>query len=148
MTYDEFIKYCKQNRMNPEGMTVWATDIRMSNGDKLIRDVRAVEGVITHIENIDKTIYYADYAILKVGKRGLTKQVIPFYDNTGYRYNTGTSLNVYLSKEEAVKKAIEQLADIEKYYDHRIKFEQERKARVAKEQAELASLLQEKQLQL
>lgn len=47
MTYDEFIKYCKQNRMNPEGMTVWATDIRMSNGDKLIRDVRAVEGVIT-----------------------------------------------------------------------------------------------------
>lgn len=141
MNYKEFIEYCEKKNINPEGVTVWATDIRMSGGDQYIRNVRAVEGIVTHRDNVNKNIYYADYAIIKMGKRGPTKQVIAFYDNTGFRSYTGTSINVYFTKEEAIEEAISQLKEIEEYYDSRIKFETRNKERVAKEQSELKSLL-------
>lgn len=123
MTYKEFIEHCQNNRIDPVGLDVWITDIRLSDGDKLIRNVRAERFNVIHAKDAKRTVYYADHALQHYGRIGkLLSKVSMFYDNTGNRSYEGVSVNVYFTKEEAEEKMKTQLEDIRNSYQIQIDY--------------------------
>lgn len=105
-----------------EGRQVWIVDIRTSDGNAYIRNVGPTLVRIMSNEELPegKRIYYSKYHFRKIGKSGkLLKQILAPYDNTGYRSNPGTSVNVFETYEEAVAKYNEQLNDVIEVYEER-----------------------------
>lgn len=128
MTYEELLQYGRDNGINIEGMELWVTDVRLSNGEELIRNIEAEKYVVVPASDAPRTIYYATHALQKIGKKGTPiKQYTPFYDNTGYRRYTGESVNVYFTEDEAKKKLAEQYGRIERYYQHKLEEYQSKK---------------------
>lgn len=130
MNYAELIKYCEENNISPEGMTVWATDIQGECSGNYIRDIRAVEAKVFSKENSGIDVYYADHYLKTVKENSNhIPEVIFFYDRT--------SLNVYLSEKEALEKAVSQLEEVIATHDYRIKVEEFKKSKAAKESLEI-----------
>jgi hypothetical protein len=89
------------------GQKVWICDYRQPDLDKkAIRHVPPTEVIIVSNEENKPTkpIHYSDThfrTLTKTGEAG--SKVIGIFDNTGYRFNTGTALHVFDNKEECVE---------------------------------------------
>lgn len=86
------------------GSTVWICDYRYRDiDDKPIRHVKPTQVIIVDNEELpkNKRVYYSEVHFRPLGKSGAPlKQVIAPFDNTGYRSNTGTSVNIFFTEEE------------------------------------------------
>lgn len=117
------------------GEEVWICDYRFNDIDNQpIRHVKPTKVIVVSNEELpgNKTVYYSEFHFRPFGKNGKPlAQVIAPYDNTGYRSNTGTSLNIFYDEKECVKHYKKQcrtiIIDFEaakesklKYYDKKI----------------------------
>lgn len=98
------------------GDKVWICDYRYNDiQEKAIRHVRPQEVVVVSNTELpkNKRVYYSEFHFRPIGKNGkqLSKIIAP-YDNTGYRFNTGVSLNIFLSKDECINYYLEQCEKI------------------------------------
>jgi len=94
------------------GDVLWITDYRHDDIlDKPIRHVAPTEVRLVSNDDLppNKKIYYANYHFRVMGKNGkLNALVIAPYDNTGYKWKTGTSLNIFFTEAEAKAHYVEQ----------------------------------------
>lgn len=100
-----------------DGKTVWICDYRINNFDeKPIRKVLPQKVVIRSNAETKKRVYYSESHFAPLSKKGQPlKKVIPLFDNTGFRYRTGTPLNVFTTEKECRSHFLEQcnyIADI------------------------------------
>lgn len=113
MKFEEFIK----TECNKLGNRVWVCDYRHNDiSNKPIRHVEPKEVEIFSNDDLPKgkTVYYSDIHFRPVGVRGsVLHQIIAPFDNTGYRSNTGDSLNVFLTKRECVEHYIKQSREVQ-----------------------------------
>lgn len=121
MKYDEF----KRTIKNSIGLKVWICDYRLNNKADLkpIRNIRPT--LVEIVDNKDlpkgKNIYYADFHFRPVSKKGKTlKQVIAPFDNTGYRHSTGTSVNIFLDRDNCIECFRQQCGDVKRKYRMKI----------------------------
>lgn len=112
---------CSEFEKNHEdliGKTVWICDYRFTDiAQKPIRHVKPTEVLVVRNDDLPagKTIYYADIHFRPIGRNGQPlKKIIAPYDNTGYRFFSGTSVNIFLTEQECVKCYLEQCAVIKK----------------------------------
>lgn len=100
------------------GETVWICDYRFTDiSQKPIRHVKPTEAIIVSNDDLpkNKTVYYSTIHFRPIGKKGTPlKQIISPYDNTGFRSFTGTSLNIFLRKEECVNHYVKQCEIVKK----------------------------------
>ena len=85
------------------GKRVWICDFRQPDlNKKPIRHVQPIEVVVCSNEDLPKgkTIYYSENHFRKIGAKGMTKDIIPVFDNTGYRFASGTPVQVFDNPEE------------------------------------------------
>lgn len=89
------------------GDDLWISDFRHDDiMNKPIRNVAPTQVKVFSNEDLpaNKKVYYASYHFRPVGKNGkLLATVIAPYDNTGFRGYTGSSVNIFLTKDEAVE---------------------------------------------
>lgn len=138
MNYVEFIEYCKDNNIDPIGLDVWVTDVRLSQKEELIRNVQAEQFMIAPASEAGRNVYYADHILQKYGKKGRpVRQFISIYDTTGYRSYPGVSVNIYLNEKDAKQKLIEQLKDLKSYYSKKSKEYNEKEEQAKTEIEEL-----------
>lgn len=120
MNYGEFIEHCDKNGIDPIGKDVWVTDVRLSQKEELIRNIHAERFVIVPASDAGRTIYYADHVLQKYGKKGKPiKQFISIYDTTGFRSYPGVSVNIYFNERDAKEKLIQQLENLEYFYNEK-----------------------------
>lgn len=120
MKWEEYLKL----NPNPEGSVVYISDARLATGgNKFIRNVKPTKAVITSNEHLPKSkrVYYSEFHFLEIKGATTLKKVIAPFDNTGYRSFAGTSLNVFLSLEEAVESYNKQLEEVKNEYLLKIK---------------------------
>lgn len=114
MDYKEFMN----KHSDLIGQRVWICDYRHNDiANKPIRHVKPTEVIVVSNDDLPsgKVIYYADIHFKPIGKKGTPlKQIIAPYDNTGYRSFTGTSLNIFLTKDECVEHYLKQCEEIKK----------------------------------
>lgn len=81
---------------------VWICDYRFKDFlSKPIRHVSPQEVQVVSSQEVKKTIYYSDYAFLKIGKKGqVTKQILAPYDNTGWRGYPGIAVRIFDNEQE------------------------------------------------
>lgn len=87
------------------GKMVWICDYR-ANADptkKPIRNIKPTPVVVTDAKETSKTIYYSPVYFRPVNRGKISSTVIAPLDNTGYRCCSGTSVNIFYTKEECVK---------------------------------------------
>lgn len=118
MTYTEYLAYCEENQITPHGTTVWVTDVRKSEGETMLRNIRAEKMVVVSNESINKKCNSTEYSLQKIGKRGKPlKSYVSMYDNSVSSYLSGTSsVNIYVTEYEAKVKLSEQLTELEEHY--------------------------------
>ena len=117
-------EYLERYGKNVEGNIAYITDLRVSDGgNKFIRNIPPTKVLIRHNRELNgaKTIYYSDFHFLKMKGDKVLKQVIAPFDNTGYRYYTGTSVNIFEDYEDCVKKHNEQVEKAANVYNSRIR---------------------------
>lgn len=110
------------------GKMVWICDYR-ANADptkKPIRNIKPTPVVVTDAKETSKTIYYSPVYFRPVNRGKISSTVIAPLDNTGYRCNSGTSVNIFYTKEECVKCYREQVRQADEIYE-------KEKARIIKE---------------
>jgi len=121
MKYKEF----KGMISKPIGLKVWICDYRLNSKSDLkpIRNIRPtlVEVVDNKELPKNKNVYYTDFHFRPISKKGKTlKQIIAPYDNTGYRSFSGTSVNIFLNKEDCIDCFKVQCSDVKKRYRMKI----------------------------
>lgn len=83
--------------------TVWVCDYRRPDlNKKAIRSVKPTLCKVVPKEQVSKSIYYSEYALLEIGRNGPTKKVISIFDNTGFRTLSGTPLNIFDNEDECI----------------------------------------------
>lgn len=110
------------------GKMVWICDYR-ANADptkKPIRNIKPTPVVVTDAKETSKTIYYSPVYFRPVNRGKISSTVIAPLDNTGYRCCSGTSVNIFYTKEECVKCYREQVRQANEIYE-------KEKARIIKE---------------
>lgn len=110
------------------GKMVWICDYR-ANADptkKPIRNIKPTPVVVTDAKETSKTIYYSPVYFRPVNRGKISSTVIAPLDNTGYRCCSGTSVNIFYTKEECVKCYREQVRQADEIYE-------KEKARIIKE---------------
>jgi len=78
---------------------------------KLLRNVKPIKVMVRSNDALpsNKRIYYSESHFVKLKKNGEpSTQVLPLYDNTGYRMVPGTPLQVFNTLAEATEKYREQ----------------------------------------
>jgi len=88
------------------GQIVYVTDIRSRSKkpfDKQIRFIKPTKVIICDNETTKKRIYYSLSHFRTLRKDGITptSKVIPLVDNTGYRFPSSESVDVFTTLEEA-----------------------------------------------
>lgn len=110
------------------GKMVWICDYR-ANADptkKPIRNIKPTPVVVTDAKETSKAIYYSPVYFRPVNRGKISSTVIAPLDNTGYRCCSGTSVNIFYTKEECVKCYREQVRQANEIYE-------KEKARIIKE---------------
>lgn len=119
------------------GKTVWICDFRNSAKDIFGKPIRAIapkQVVVCDAENAKKVIFYSPIYFREVGKNGKLKAAeINAVDNTGFRSDAGTSLQIFEDRDACV-------ACYKKLLGKAI---QERKAAVEKVMADVRKLEEE-----
>ncbi len=113
---------------NVIGKMAWICDYR-ANADltkKPIRNIKPTPVVVTDAKETSKTIYYSPVYFRPVNRGKISSTVIAPLDNTGYRCCSGTSVNIFYTKEECVKCYREQVRQADEIYE-------KEKARIIKE---------------
>lgn len=91
------------------GDKIWVCDYRFkdkgtSRLSKPIRHVKPIQVILCSNSDLpkNKRIYYSEYHLKGLNKKGkiLKSKVIAPFDNTGHRYYTGISINVFECEEE------------------------------------------------
>lgn len=101
------------------GKMVWICDYR-ANADptkKPIRNIKPTPVVVTDAKETSKTIYYSPVYFRPVNRGKISSTVIAPLDNTGYRCCSGTSVNIFHTKEECVKCYREQVRQAIEVYE-------------------------------
>ncbi|MBT2759973.1 hypothetical protein [Paenibacillus sp. ISL-20] len=117
------------------GEEVWICDYRYNDIDNQpIRHITPRKVVVVSNEELpkNKRVYYSNFHFRPVNEKGkVLSQVIAPYDNTGYRAYSGTSLNIFYTREECkqhyLNQCLENLKRFEQakiskiaYYDMKI----------------------------
>lgn len=113
---------------NVIGKMAWICDYR-ANADptkKPIRNIKPTPVVVTDAKETSKTIYYSPVYFRPVNRGKISSTVIAPLDNTGYRCCSGTSVNIFYTKEKCVKCYREQVRQADEIYE-------KEKARIIKE---------------
>lgn len=113
---------------NVIGKMAWICDYR-ANADptkKPIRNIKPTPVVVTDAKETSKTIYYSPVYFRPVNRGKISSTVIAPLDNTGYRCCSGTSVNIFYTKEKCVKCYREQVRQANEIYE-------KEKARIIKE---------------
>lgn len=89
------------------GDLVYICDYRYNDiNNKAIRHIKPQKVAIVSNNDIpkNKTVYYSDHHFRPLTSKGLpSSKIIAPYDNTGYRFYTGTSLNIFLTEKECIE---------------------------------------------
>lgn len=88
-----------------DGKQVWICDYRRPDlSKKPIRNIAPILVEVVSNSKLpkNKVIYYSDSHFRPVGKKGLTKKIIPVYDNTGFRLYPGVPLRVFIEFEDCM----------------------------------------------
>lgn len=104
---------------NVIGKMAWICDYRV-NADptkKPIRNIKPTPVVVTDAKETSKTIYYSPVYFRPVNRGKISSTVIAPMDNTGYRCYSGTSVNIFYTKEECVKCYREQVRQASETYE-------------------------------
>lgn len=113
MKFEKFI----ETEHSKIGNKVWVCDYRYNDiTNKPIRHIRPTEVQILDNKDMpgNKIVYYSEIHFRPLSKNGaVLKKVIAPFDNTGYKSNTGTSINVFLTKEECHEHYIKQAKEIQ-----------------------------------
>lgn len=106
------------------GKVLWICDYRRPDLDKKpIRHVPPTKVILLSNENLpaNKRIYYSENHFVKLNSKGMpSSTIIPLFDNTGYRSNTGTPLNVFDNEQECIDCYNKQADEIIKALDEKI----------------------------
>ena len=90
-----------------DGEVLWVCDLRYRDyADKPIRHIKPTKVLVRSNKKLEgkKKIYYSDSHFVAFGKGDkLTKKVIALFDNTGYKWRTGTSLRCFDNEQECIK---------------------------------------------
>ena len=91
---------------------VWICDFRLNDpSNKPIRHIKPMKVFVRSNTETKKNIYYSNSHFVKLKKNGdLSSTIIALFDNTGYRCNTGTALQVFDNKREC-RECYEQMAN-------------------------------------
>lgn len=83
---------------------LWVCDYRYKDiSNKPIRHVKPTIVAVVHNSKTKKRVYYSEYHLAPIGKKGqVLKQVIPIFDNTGYRSYTGVPLQMFTTEIECI----------------------------------------------
>lgn len=113
---------------NVIGKMAWICDYRANTDPtkKPIRNIKPTPVVVTDAKETSKTIYYSPVYFRPVNRGKISSTVIAPLDNTGYRCCSGTSVNIFYTKEECVKCYREQVRQADEIYE-------KEKARIIKE---------------
>lgn len=104
---------------NVIGKMAWICDYR-ANADptkKPIRNIKPTPVVVTDAKETSKTIYYSPVYFRPVNRGKISSTVIAPLDNTGYRCCSGTSVNIFYTKEKCVKCYREQVRQANEIYE-------------------------------
>lgn len=89
------------------GEEVWICDYRFNDIDnKPIRHIKPKKVVVYSNTDLpkNKKVYYSEFHFREVKDNGKpSSTVIGPYDNTGYRFYTGESLNIFYDEKECIK---------------------------------------------
>ena len=101
------------------GKQVWITDYRRGKSGGYVRHVPPTLVEVVHNSELpkNKRVYYSDVHFRKVKNGKVSKEIHAPYDNTGYRFYKGVSVNIFYTYEEAAKQYNEQIDDIVKSYN-------------------------------
>ena len=101
------------------GKMVWICDYRANANPtkKPIRNIKPTPVVVTDAKETSKTIYYSPVYFRPVNRGRISSTVIAPLDNTGYRCCSGTSVNIFHTKEECVKCYREQVRQAIEVYE-------------------------------
>ncbi len=106
------------------GKMVWICDYRRPDLDKKpIRHVEPTQVLVRSNTELpdNKRIYYSENHFVKLNAKGLpTSNIIPVFDNTGYRSNSGVPLMAFDNEEECNAAYCEQSDQIIKELDKKI----------------------------
>lgn len=108
-----------ENLENVLGKMAWICDYR-ANAEPTkgpIRNIKPTPVVVTDAKETSKTIYYSPVYFRPVNKGKISSTVIAPMDKTGYRCNSGTSINIFYTKEECVKCYREQVRQASEIYE-------------------------------
>ena len=94
-----------------DGKTVWICDLRYDDyANKPIRHVPPKEVTVRSSSETKQHTYYSNSYFSDLKKDGSPKQnVIKLFDNTGFRWRTGTPLQAFTTEEEC-RAAYQELA--------------------------------------
>lgn len=106
------------------GQTFWICDYRKENTSKKpIRHVKPTEIIVVDPDDFKEhnkvpRIYYSQVAFVKVTKNKEPKvsNIIPAYDNTGYRSYTGVGVNIFDNEQECTEYYNEQVKKVLEMY--------------------------------
>lgn len=110
---------CVEGLENVIGKMVWICDYR-ANADptkKPIRNIKPTQVVVTDANESKKPIYYSPVYFRPVNETKVSSTIIAPIDNTGYRCCSGTSVNIFYTKEECVKCYREQVRQAGEVYE-------------------------------
>lgn len=101
------------NLENVIGKRVWICDYRLGDGGAINKPIRAITPKYVEISSNDtlpknKTVYYSPIHFREVKKGKASSSIIAPYDNTGYRFCTGTSLHIFEEEDDCRKFFVKQ----------------------------------------
>lgn len=109
------------------GKKIWICDYRKEIDKKADRHVKPTEVYVAgnsdfEAAGISPRIYYSVVGFAKLNKKGepLLKQLIPPFDNTGYRSYAGVGVYAFDNKKECVDMYNSQVLDVVRKYEHRM----------------------------
>lgn len=96
------------------GEYVWVCGYRQPDlNKKPIRNVPPQKVLVASADSVKGNVYYSKSVFLKLNKKGEpTKSAIKVFDNTGYRFYTGVSVNVFDNEAECKAKWKDQVSDV------------------------------------
>jgi hypothetical protein len=111
------------------GQKLWVCDYRKELDKKAIRHVKPTEVYVAGSKDfcdadLEPKIYYSHVGLAKLKKDGSPnlKQLIPPFDNTGYRSYAGIGLCVFDNEQECIDMYNEQVLEVLKKYEYELQF--------------------------
>ncbi len=107
------------------GKKLWISDFRREDIDKKPnRHIRPQLALLRHNDELParKSIYYSNTHFVGLNKKGeaAKSKIMSIFDNTGYRWRTGTPVKIFDSEQECRASYVAQAKEIIVELDERI----------------------------